>query len=107
MAGWFGRATVYAQLSARESFGLALAEAMAAGCVPVVTETGFMPNLVGDTGFLVEYGDAEAAVHAIRAALDCEGGVRARERVRRLYSVERRRQALLDGVAQLVGRAEP
>jgi len=95
---------VYAQLSARESFGLALAEAMAAGCVPVVTAAGFMPHLVGGTGLLVEYGDAEAAARAIRSAFDRETGSDARERVCRLYSVERRTEALLDGVGRLVGR---
>jgi glycosyltransferase involved in cell wall biosynthesis len=104
MAQWLGRATVYAQLSARESFGLALAEAMAAGCVPVVTDRGFMPHLVGDTGLLVDYGDVEAAAQAIRSAFGHEGGTRARERVRQLYSVERRTAALLDGVGRLVGR---
>jgi glycosyltransferase involved in cell wall biosynthesis len=104
MADWLGRASVYAQLSARESFGLALAEAMASGCVPVVTATGFMPRLVDDTGLLVEYGDADGAGRAIRAAFDHHSGTRARERVRRLYSVERRTEALLDGVGRLVGR---
>ena len=104
MAGWLGRATVYAQLSARESFGLALAEAMSAGCVPVVTSTGFMPHLVGDTGLQVEYGDTGAAARAIRSAFDRESGPQARERVRRFYSVERRTEALLDGVGRLVGR---
>jgi glycosyltransferase involved in cell wall biosynthesis len=104
MAGWLGRATVYAQLSARESFGLAIAEAMAAGCVPVVTAAGFMPHLVGDTGLVVEYGDPAAAAEAIRSAFDRESGADARDRVRRLYSVERRTEALLDGVGRLVGR---
>jgi glycosyltransferase involved in cell wall biosynthesis len=107
MADWFRRAAVYAQLSARESFGLALAEAMAAGCVPVVADAGFMPRLVGDTGFVVPHGNAAAAAEAIRAALACEGGAQARERVRRLYSLERRTRALLEGVGGLVGEAGP
>jgi glycosyltransferase involved in cell wall biosynthesis len=75
---------------------------MSAGCVPVVTAVGFLPVLVGDTGFLVEYGDEAAAGRAIACALESDGGVRARERVRRLYSLEKREQALLRRVERLV-----
>lgn len=37
---WLQRAKVYCQLSYYESFGVALAEAMACGCTPVVTDRG-------------------------------------------------------------------
>ncbi len=36
------RAAVYVQASLHEGFGMSLAEAMAAGCVPVVTRAGPM-----------------------------------------------------------------
>ena len=102
LAAWFRRATVYAQLSVRESFGLALAEAMSAGCVPVATATTFMPEIVGDTGFLVEYGNSMAATEAISRALESDSGSRARERIQTLFSLERRERELLSNVECLI-----
>jgi glycosyltransferase involved in cell wall biosynthesis len=103
LADLFRRATVYAQLSVRESFGLALAEAMSSGCVPVVSATGFMPDLVGETGFVVEYGNPEAAAAAIRRALAADGGAgaRARARIQARFSLERRQRELLASVGEL------
>jgi glycosyltransferase involved in cell wall biosynthesis len=99
----FQRARVAVQLSARESFGLALAEAMAAGCIPVATRTGFLPDVVGDTGFLVETGDVTGAAGAIRAALERTDGMAARTRVRDRFACELREQALLESMRRLVG----
>lgn len=38
LVGLYQKANIYCPHSYRESFGLSLAEAMACGCVPVVTE---------------------------------------------------------------------
>ena len=48
--GCFRRAAVYVQPSRHEGFGLAVAEAMLARCVPVVTDAGALLEVVGDTG---------------------------------------------------------
>jgi len=90
----YQRAKVYCQLSYRESFGLSLAEAMACDCVPVVTERGALPEVVGDTGFYVPYGDPIGAAEAIRAALESDLGEKARERIKAFFSMERREEAL-------------
>ena len=99
----FQRARVAVQLSVRESFGLALAEAMAAGCIPVATRRGFLPDVVGDTGFLVEAGDVTGAAGAIRAALERTDAMAARTRVRDRFACELREQALLESMRRLVG----
>ena len=44
----------YCQLSMSEGFGLALAEAMACGCVPIVSNVGIMDFIIGDSGFILE-----------------------------------------------------
>lgn len=106
LAGWFCRATVYAQLSVRESFGMALAEAMSAGCVPVVTAAGFMPEVVGDTGFVVEHGDPESAAECIALAFRSDSGTRARTRIQTLFSRERRERELLSTLDHLVSSAD-
>jgi glycosyltransferase involved in cell wall biosynthesis len=62
-------ARVYAQLSLHEGFGMALAEAMACGCIPVVTACGALPEVVGESGLYVPPEDPQAAAAAIRRAL--------------------------------------
>ncbi|WP_292366043.1 MULTISPECIES: glycosyltransferase family 4 protein [unclassified Methanoculleus] len=91
---WYRRAKVYCQLSYRESFGVALAEAMSCECVPVVTDRGALPEVVGDAGFVVPYGDADATATAISEALRSDGGRAARARVEKEFSLERRVQKI-------------
>jgi glycosyltransferase involved in cell wall biosynthesis len=62
-------AKVYCQLSYTESFCVAVLEAMACGCIPVVTDRDALPEVVGDVGFIVPYGDVEKTREAILSAL--------------------------------------
>lgn len=97
LADLYARAAVYVQASAHEAFGLSVAEAMLAGCVPVVTRAGSLPEVVGDTGQFVESQDPRDLAAAIRAAIDqaADAGARAQARVRDRFSVDRRRAGLL------------
>jgi glycosyltransferase involved in cell wall biosynthesis len=81
---------VYVQPSYIESFGLALAEAMSGGCVPIVTRKGALPELVGDCGFYVEYGDYQALADMIKKAMYSELGPRARERIQENFRIDQR-----------------
>ena len=47
LISYYQKAKIYCQLSYRESFGVALAEAMACGCVAVVTDRGAPPGGCG------------------------------------------------------------
>ena len=51
------RASVYVQASAHEGFGMSVAEAMLAGCIPVTTRAGALPEVVGEAGVLVDDAD--------------------------------------------------
>ncbi|MDA8090352.1 MAG: glycosyltransferase family 4 protein [Nitrospiraceae bacterium] len=81
---------VYVQPSYYESFGVGLAEAMAAGCVPVVTRVGALPEVVGDTGFYVEYGNETALAEAIKKALRAKLDGRAVQRIRNHFTLDQR-----------------
>ncbi len=96
------RAKVYAQPSYIEGFGLALAEGMASGCVPVVVKSGAMPEVVGEAGFYAPYGRPDALAGAIRDALDSADGSTARERIVAFFSLERRFESVRSIVEQVL-----
>ena len=98
---WYQKAKVYCQLSRYESFGMALAEAMACECVPVVTDRGAIPEVVGDTGFYVPYGDPKATAEAIKEALKSDRGKEARERIKRMFPVEKREEKLVSLICKI------
>ncbi len=98
LRGLLSRARVYVQASYTEGFGVAMTEAMAAGCVPVATRRGALPEVVGDTGFYVEYGDPRGLGEAIRKGLHSELGTRARQRVLERFTIGQRLETLRSAV---------
>ncbi len=100
------KAAVYVQVSAHEGFGCSLAEAMLCGAVPVVTKRGAIPEVVGDTGIYVPYGDPRATAEAVRAALEAADGMKARKRVVDHFPLEGRRNRLLKLIDTLLTDAE-
>ncbi|MDE3025553.1 MAG: glycosyltransferase, partial [Acidobacteriota bacterium] len=88
-------ARVYVQASRHEGFGVAVAEAMLAGCVPVVTRAGALPEVVGDTGVLLDDADPRTVALGVREALHLSTAEDARRRVRKRFGVAQRREGLL------------
>ena len=90
-------AAVYVQASRHEGFGLAVAEAMLAGCVPVVMNVTAMPEVVGDAGVLIESQEPAAVAEGVRKALAMGPGAaaRARERILTAFPMESRREGIL------------
>lgn len=100
---YYRSAAVYVQASAHEGFGLSVAEGMLAGCIPVTTRVGALPEVVGDVGIQVDDQEPGALAVAIAQALERGHDERAaaRERVLRCFPLELRR----DGVQALVREA--
>jgi glycosyltransferase involved in cell wall biosynthesis len=97
------RARVYVQASAHEGFGCSLAEAMLCECIPVVTSRGALPEVVGEAGQYVPYGDVAATVKAITDSLNDRDKAReARSRVKREFPLAKRREKLLELVQSLL-----
>jgi glycosyltransferase involved in cell wall biosynthesis len=98
----YARAGAYVQPSRHEGFGLAVAEAMLAGCVPVVVDATAMPEVVADAGILIPSQDPRAVADGIAAALAAgpPGARRARERILTHFPLQIRRDGLLAVVEQ-------
>jgi glycosyltransferase involved in cell wall biosynthesis len=103
LAVLFQQASVYVQASLHEGFGLAVAEAMAAGCIPVVTRVGSLPEVVDDCGVYVEP-EPQAIANGIQIALESSPDQRrrARDRILNQFPVSKRRAALWACVEQVM-----
>jgi glycosyltransferase involved in cell wall biosynthesis len=100
----YRRASVYVQASRHEGFGLAVAEAMLAGCIPVVTDVTAMPEVVGDAGVKIPDPSPEQVAEGVRRALAMGEGARrhARERVLAEFPVDKRRRRLWEVVEEVL-----
>jgi len=107
-----GRAQLAVLPSITESFGLANAEAQAAGTPVVAYDVAAVPEVVekGVSGWLVPLGSIDGLAAAIAEAMDDpartrRAGLAGRERVTRLFTWEKTAAATLEGLsAALAGR---
>lgn len=97
------QAKVYCQLSYTDQFPLTLLEAMACGCIPVVSNRGGLPEIVGDVGFIIPYGDVEKTRDAIRLALlSTPADIKAVRDRARMFTIERRNREVKKMLGELV-----
>ena len=92
------KAKVYVQVSARESFGCALAEAMLCECVPVVSRRAAIPEVVGDCGIYADELEPEKIAEKIREALSSDLGQKARNRIEKNFPLKKRKEELLEAI---------
>ncbi|HYP19222.1 MAG TPA: glycosyltransferase [Chloroflexia bacterium] len=94
----YARASCYVQASAHEGFGIAVAEAMACGAIPVVTRVFSLPEVTGGLGEYVSFGDARAIAGAVRRTLSAPQERRdaVRRHVTGNFTFERRERELVD-----------
>jgi glycosyltransferase involved in cell wall biosynthesis len=90
-------AKVYLQPSQHEGFGLAVAEAMLHGAVPVVSKRFSLPEVVGDAGFYADPNDPADIAGKVRSALaaGADASRASRDQITANFNLEDRRRALL------------
>lgn len=95
---------VYAQPSVHEGFGCTVAEAMLYDCIPVVSDRGSLPEVVGPCGYYVAPGDPMVLADAVRRAIahGPPGPESPRARIQRLFPVSVRRRGLISLVEDLL-----
>lgn len=95
LVDYYQKTKVYCQLSTHESFGVALVEAMACGCIPVITKKSALPEIVGNVGFYAPYKNPQETADVISKALISNNGFKARKRVEKYFSLQSREKKLI------------
>lgn len=94
----FNKSKYYLQLSIFEGFGCALCEAMSCGCIPIVSNANILPDIIGDTGYVLNNRDTESFVSLINEIANDESkskiGINARNRIIEEFPVSRRKNDL-------------
>ena len=68
-----------------------------------MTDKNALSEVVGERGFCMSYGDVKATTEAIKKALDAsnELGEKARERIVKMFSLEKREEELVKTIRSL------
>lgn len=94
----YQEAAFYFQLSVFEGFGCALCEAMLCGCTPIGSKVNIIPEIIGDTGYILDHRDINLLEKLIRKILETPiqdtFNQKARERIMEKYSLQSRQDLL-------------
>lgn len=103
----YQRAAACMQASLYEGFGVAVAEGMACGCVPVVSRAGALPEVVGDVGIYLNDRRTDTVIDAIREALGVpqERRMTIRSHIVARFGIEPRRRGLNSLIESMIGSA--
>lgn len=101
----FSECEFYLQLSMAEGFPNSLCEAMLCQCIPIGSNVFSIPEIIGDAGFALNSRSVDELKVVITAALNSDREklrLKARERIALNYTLEVRRQKLLELCNRLI-----
>lgn len=100
LANWMFKASIYCQFSRQEGFGVALAESMACGCIPVVSQFGAIPEVAGPDAYyiknILDYNEIKATI--INASNSTIKRGLFTQRILELFNDTTRNKVLIDSV---------
>ena len=98
----YQKSKFHLQLSMFEGFGLSLCEAMLCECIPIGSSVNVIPDIIGDSGYIVgqkkDYVLYDTFESAIKNSSKDEKGKMARERIVKNFNIEQRKKLLLDAI---------
>jgi glycosyltransferase involved in cell wall biosynthesis len=97
----YSRSQFHFQLSIFEGFGVSLCEAMLCECIPIVSSVNMLPEIIGDTGFVLKTRNENELETIIKKATSIDlgkSGALARKRIAENYNQEKRKQALFSTI---------
>ncbi len=83
---------VFLQLSLSEGLPNTLCEAMLCECIPIGSDVNGIPKAIGDTGYILKEKKVEILKELIKEALSLDDnfGIKARERISKMFPLKRR-----------------
>ncbi len=96
----------YMQLSVNEGFGCALSEAMLCGCIPVVSNSGALPNVAGKTAFKVNHRTIKDVQEVVEKVLNLSEAEKetlsndSRKHILTNFGIEKREELFLEEIRQ-------
>jgi len=91
-------AKIYIQFSKHESFGCSVAEAMQFGCIPIVSDSYSLPEVVGDCGLIIKdfknFDSIATRVRDVLKSYDYNQSIECIERVKKTFSIDQRAKKL-------------
>jgi glycosyltransferase involved in cell wall biosynthesis len=94
---YYSKALFYCQLSRSESFGITVAESMLFECIPLVTNIGGLPEIVGDKKYIIvpPMNDIEHYMKKLISENTLLEKQKRKERINSLFSFESRKENLI------------
>ncbi len=91
----YERSIIYLQPSLHEGFGMSVAEAMMAGCIPVVTGFGALPEVTGKYAVKIKTLNAEGIMEALESVVDYPySPLEIQEHIRQTFTIAKRKELL-------------
>lgn len=109
LLSFYQKAKIFCLLSYQEGQGGGgvLGEAMACGCIPIVTTNALaLKETVGKLGLYVDYGDGKSTAECIKLALNCpnETSELIREQIIKNYPLKKRDDELLKYITNVLSK---
>jgi glycosyltransferase involved in cell wall biosynthesis len=98
-------AKIYIQFSTHESFGCSVAEAMQYGCIPVISDSYSLPEVVGDCGLIIKnFKDYEHIASQVKGLMENYNqnlSIKCIERVKNIFSYKERAAKIISIINNL------
>ena len=69
---YYNESKVYLQLSRHEAFGISVVEALKGGCFPIVSNCYALPEIIGDSGYVVKGDIVDETVEIIKTVISSD-----------------------------------